>query len=104
VIRSIVHQNQYDFIKSRTIQDCLAWSFEYLHLCHKSRKELVILKLDFKKAFDKVEHQLKLQVMKHKGFGQKWLHWMEMIFQSGTSSVLLNGVSGKVFHCKSKTG
>jgi hypothetical protein len=36
VIMDIIHKNQYGFIKSRTIQDCLAWAFEYLHLCHKS--------------------------------------------------------------------
>jgi len=38
VIQSIIHKNQYGFIKSRTIQDCVAWAIEYLHLCHKSRK------------------------------------------------------------------
>jgi hypothetical protein len=35
VILGLIHKNQYGFIKGRTIQDCLAWSFEYLHLCHK---------------------------------------------------------------------
>lgn len=30
-ITTLVHKN---FIKKRTIQDCLAWAFEYLHLCH----------------------------------------------------------------------
>jgi hypothetical protein len=31
VIIPLVHQNQYGFIKTRTIQDCLAWAFEYIH-------------------------------------------------------------------------
>jgi retron-type reverse transcriptase len=95
-----VHPNQYGFIKGRNIQDCLAWSFEYLHLCHKPRKELVILKLDFEKTFDKVEHEVILQVLSHKGFPQKWITWVRDIMGSGTSTVLLNGVHDKVFHCR----
>lgn len=35
LIKKIIHQNQYGFIKTRTIQDCLAWTLEYLHLCYK---------------------------------------------------------------------
>lgn len=31
---SLLHKNQYGFIKHRTIQDCIAWALEYLHLCH----------------------------------------------------------------------
>jgi hypothetical protein len=38
VILKLVHQNQYGFIKNISIQDCLAWSFKYLHICHKSKK------------------------------------------------------------------
>jgi hypothetical protein len=100
VILRSVHQNKYGFIKGRSIQDCLVWSFEYLHLCHKSKKELVILKLDFKKAFDKVELEVISLVLQHKGFPQKWLAWIWDILASGTSSVLLNGVPSKTFHCR----
>jgi hypothetical protein len=88
------------WIRSRTIQDCLARSFEYLHICHKSKTELIILKLDFEKAFDKIEHQAMLQIMEYKGFDNIWLGWMRSIFASGRSYVILNGVPRKTFHCK----
>jgi len=71
LITKLIHVNQYGFIKSRTIQDCLGWSFEYLHLCHSSRKEIVIPKLDFEKAFDKIEHQAIVTLLKARGFGDK---------------------------------
>jgi len=100
VIIKLVHMNQYGFIKGRAIQDCLAWAFEYIFLCKQTKKEMVILKLDFEKAFDKIEHEVILEIMKHKGFGDRWLQWMKMIFNSGTSSILLNGIPGKVFHCQ----
>jgi hypothetical protein len=47
-----------------------------------------------------MEHQVILDVLKHKGFSEKWVVWVKAILCSGTSSVLLNGVPGKSFKCK----
>jgi hypothetical protein len=99
-ILQVKHKNQYGFIKEKDIQGCLAWAFEYLFLCKKSKREVVILKLDFKKTFDKIEHKAIMEILLHKGFGSKWQLWMDLIMKSGTSSILPNEVPGKVFHCK----
>jgi hypothetical protein len=97
----MVHKNQYGFIRHRSIQDCLAWSFEFIHQCHQSKEEIVIVKLDFAKAFDTVEHSAILEMLKCLGFPSKWLSWVEAILSSGSAAVLLNGVPGKMFQCKS---
>jgi hypothetical protein len=56
--------------------------------------------LDFAKAFDTIEHEAILEVMKHKGFDQKWLDWAQAILSTGTSVILLNGIPRKQFVCK----
>ncbi|XP_071677070.1 uncharacterized protein [Lolium perenne] len=63
-------------------------------------RPISLTNLDFAKAFDTIENEVILQVMKHKGFDEKTIGWVKNILASGTSSVLLNGVPGKQFVCK----
>jgi retron-type reverse transcriptase len=58
------------FPKKRSIQDFLGWSFEYLYQRHKSKEDILVLKLDFENAFDKIEHNTILEILRAKGFGE----------------------------------
>lgn len=99
-ILNCIHKNQYGFLKCRSIQYCIAWTLEYIHQCHVSKNPILIVKLDFAKAYDTIEHDLVLQMLKYKEFDDKWIAWIRELLSSGTSSILLNGVPGKQFMCK----
>jgi hypothetical protein len=100
VALEVVYENQYGFIKGRTLQDCLGWAFEYLQQCHHSKRPIIILKLDFEKAFDLVEHSVVIAMLRAKGFLDRWIKWVQDLFCSATSSVLLNQTVGNDFPCK----
>ena len=59
-----------------------------------------MLKLDFEKAFDTIEHQAIIDILRAKGFGNNWISWIEMIFNSASTVVMLNGIPGKKIYCR----
>jgi hypothetical protein len=73
---------------------------EFLYLCETSRQVIILLKLDFANAFDTIGHAAMLSIMKQMGFDDRWISWIDSIFSSGKSAVLLNGVPGRQFFCK----
>ena len=59
---------------------------------------MLVIKMDFEKAFDTIEHQAIVDILRVKGFGDKWICWMHLIFTSATSVVMLNGFHGKKYY------
>lgn len=58
---------------------------------NKRRMPGYILKVDFAKAFDLVDWEFLLDLLKARGFGPKWMEWMKNILASTKANVLING-------------
>ncbi|GKA70313.1 reverse transcriptase domain, reverse transcriptase zinc-binding domain protein [Tanacetum coccineum] len=56
-----------------------------------------LFKVDFKKAFDSVNWNFLLSVMRQMGFGIKWRNWIASCLSLASISVLINGYPSKEF-------
>jgi hypothetical protein len=73
IVLKIIHKNQYGFLKERNIQDCISLAFEFLFQCKSSKREILLLKLDFAMDFDTTDHSAMIEIISHMGFDAKWL-------------------------------
>ncbi|XP_062413407.1 uncharacterized protein LOC134104104 [Pungitius pungitius] len=52
---------------------------------------LVVLNLDFEKAFDRVSHQYLFQVLQKVGFPERMIRWVGLLYRGITSKFVANG-------------
>ncbi|RVW54239.1 LINE-1 reverse transcriptase-like [Vitis vinifera] len=62
-----------------------------------NRERGLICKLDIEKAYDSLNWQFLMKVMRKMGFGSRWLGWMWSCISTAKFSVLVNGVSAGFF-------
>ncbi|GJZ57684.1 putative RNA-directed DNA polymerase, eukaryota, reverse transcriptase zinc-binding domain protein [Tanacetum coccineum] len=59
--------------------------------------KLLLFKVDFEKAFDSVNWNFLLDIMRRIGFGSKWRNWIAYCLSSASISILINGSPAKEF-------
>jgi hypothetical protein len=70
---------------------------ETIHELKRKRQIGLILKLDFEKAYDKVDWDFSQQVLRMKGFPSIWCQWMEKVVTKGSVGVQVNDDLGHFF-------
>ncbi|XP_058076430.1 uncharacterized protein LOC131225018 [Magnolia sinica] len=89
---SLISQEQGAFIKGWAISENIALSQELFRVINrKTRGGNVVLKLDMKKVYDKVDWAFLKQVLTRFGFSSKWVNIVENCWASCWFSVLING-------------
>ena len=56
------------------------------------------MKLDFEKAYDKVQWNFLLAIMARMGFGEKWCGWIRQCISDPKVSILVNGSPTEEFY------
>ncbi|GJX86693.1 retrotransposon protein, putative, ty1-copia subclass [Tanacetum coccineum] len=91
VIGSIVHEVQSAFVAERQIMDGPFILNEIIQWCSRKKKQAIIFKVDFEKAYDSVRWDFLDDVLNKFGFGNKWRGWIQNCLKSSKGSVLVNG-------------
>jgi hypothetical protein len=97
VMHDLISENQTAFLARRQIIDGFLVANEAVHSLKRCRVPSLIFKVDFHKAFDTVQWDYLEQVMRHMGFGEKWINLIKICISTAKLSVLINGSPSKEF-------
>ncbi|GJS50779.1 RNA-directed DNA polymerase, eukaryota [Tanacetum coccineum] len=64
---------------------------EVLKWCKVKKKQALIFKVDFEKAYDSVRWDFLDEVLSKFGFGDKWRKWIQCCLRSSRGSIIVNG-------------
>jgi hypothetical protein len=84
---SFTMPSQSAFLPGRYILDGVVVLHETIHELKRRKQNGVILKLDFEKAYDKVNWEFLSQVLRMRGFPTVWCQWMEKVVSKGSVCV-----------------
>ena len=59
-----------------------------------------MFKVDFEKAYDNINWNFLLDVLKMKGFPDKYVKWIKELISNGNVAVMVNGLLGTYFKTK----
>nr|GFC81710.1 RNA-directed DNA polymerase, eukaryota, reverse transcriptase zinc-binding domain protein [Tanacetum cinerariifolium] len=97
VLDDIVDEIQSAFVTDRQILDSPFILNKVVHWCKNKKKQSMIFKVDFEKAYDSVRWDFIDDIFRRFGFGEKWCKWIQSCLYSSRGSVLVNGSPTKEF-------
>ena len=87
----IIGRQQKAYVSNDNIGSVLLNLLTLIEKCNKKKMEGLILLIDFKKAFDSINHQFIEKVLKSFNFGNNIIEWVSLFFNSREAMILMGG-------------
>jgi hypothetical protein len=100
IAETIIRPTQTAFMLGRRILEGLVILHEMIHELHTKKLDGVLLKLDFKKAYDKVKWSFLQQALRMKGFDPNWCDWIRNFVEKGSIGTKVNDDIGHYFRSR----
>lgn len=100
IAKRIVQPTQTAFMPGRHILEGVVILHETIFKLHKKKLDGVLFKIDFEKAYDKVNWSFLQQTLRMKGFDPKWCDWIQRFIEKESVGIKVNDDIGHYFRTK----
>ena len=91
VLTTIISTDQTGYRKFRSAAENIRLVEDVIDYCEHFNIEGILLFLDFKKAFDNVDHELLFQLMHRFNFKDSFIRWIKVLYNKATGKVINHG-------------
>ena len=90
VATRIIRPTQNAFLPGRNIMEGVVILHETIHEIKRKKHSGIVLKLDFEKAYDKVNWEFLQQTLRMKYFSAQWCKWIDCIVRGESVGIKIN--------------
>ena len=90
VLKKLINDSQ-KCVKGRRITDNIHYIQDLIDDILNENVEAAFIMVDQEKAFDRISHKFLFKTLKHYGFGNNFIKWIQIIYKDATSRVKVNG-------------
>ena len=103
VLPGLIHPDQNGFVPGGNIVFSAHTIRDLLFYCSKEKVDMILMALDYTKAFDSVDFQMVFRSMEVYNFGENFRRWVEILYSGGTSCISNNGFLSDTFPIERST-
>ena len=90
-LQRIIHPDQTAFLKGRNISDNIRKVIDTVQYADQKKLNILLISLDFEKAFDRVSYESLQKAMLFLGFKEKMVQWVKILFTDFALCTVNNG-------------